>query len=271
MVNLTGRLCWTLVKKEGYIAIWQKPLNNTCYLSREEGTQPQLCDPDDDPDDVWYVNLKACITRLPEQGYGSNVTTWPARLQNPPDRLQSVQIDAYISRRELFKAESKYWKEIIEGYIRALHWKQYNFRNVLDMRAGFGGFAAALIENQLDCWVMNVVPVSESNTLPVIYDRGLIGVRHDWCEPFDTYPRTYDLLHAAGLFSRERKRCNISTIMLEMDRILRPGGLVYIRDSLAVIGELEIIGKALGWRVLIRDTSEGPHASYKILHCDKPL
>lgn len=66
-------------------------------------------------------------------------------------------------------------------------------------------------------------------------------------------------------------RCNISTIMLEMDRILRPGGLVYIRDSLAVISELEIIGKALGWRVLIRDTSEGPHASYKILHCDKPL
>lgn len=26
------------------------------------------------------------------------------------------------------------------------------------------------------------------------------------CEPFDTYPRTYDLLHAAGLFSREEKR-----------------------------------------------------------------
>lgn len=55
MVNLTTRLCWTLVKKEGYIAIWQKPLNNTCYLSREEGTQPPLCDLDDDPDDVWYV------------------------------------------------------------------------------------------------------------------------------------------------------------------------------------------------------------------------
>jgi len=27
---------------------------------------------------------------------------------------------------------------------------------------------------------MNVVPVSGSNTLPVIYDRGLIGVMHDW-------------------------------------------------------------------------------------------
>jgi hypothetical protein len=27
---------------------------------------------------------------------------------------------------------------------------------------------------------MNVVPVSGYNTLPVIYDRGLIGVMHDW-------------------------------------------------------------------------------------------
>lgn len=34
---------------------------------------------------------------------------------------------------------------------------------------------------------MNVVPVSESNTLPVIYDRGLIGVRHDWYELASTF------------------------------------------------------------------------------------
>jgi hypothetical protein len=26
------------------------------------------------------------------------------------------------------------------------------------------------------------------------------------CEPFDTYPRTYDLLHASGLFSKEQNR-----------------------------------------------------------------
>ncbi|XP_073304801.1 probable methyltransferase PMT11 [Primulina huaijiensis] len=271
MLNLTSRLCWKLVKKEGYIAIWQKPLNNSCYLSREEGTQPPLCEPDDDPDSVWYVDLKPCITRLPEEGYGSNVTAWPERLQNPPDRLQSIQIDAYISRKELFKAESRYWKETIEGYVRALHWREFELRNVLDMRAGFGGFAAALIENQLDCWVLNVVPVSGHNTLPVIYDRGLIGVMHDWCEPFDTYPRTYDLIHASGLLSVEQKRCNLSTIMLEMDRILRPDGRVYIRDTLAIMDELKEIGTALGWHVSMRDTSEGPHASYRILTCDKRL
>ncbi|XP_051121463.1 probable methyltransferase PMT11 [Andrographis paniculata] len=271
MSNLTSRICWTLVKKEGYIAIWKKPLNNSCYLSRQEGAQPPLCKPEDDPDNVWYVDLKPCIARLPNEGYGSNITMWPERLQNPPDRLQSIQLDAYISRRELFRAESRYWFEIIESYVRGLHWGTMKFRNVLDMRAGFGGFAAALIENKLDCWVLNVVPVSGRNTLPVIYDRGLIGVMHDWCEPFDTYPRTYDLIHAAGLFSIERKRCNISTIMLEMDRILRPGGRVYIRDSLAIMDELEEIGNALGWHVALRDTSEGPHASYRILTADKRL
>ncbi|KAL6977390.1 hypothetical protein U1Q18_026189 [Sarracenia purpurea var. burkii] len=271
MVNLTSRLCWNFVKKEGYIAIWQKPVSTVCYLNRKAGTVPSLCDSDDDPDNVWYVDLKACITQLPEDGSGSNVTAWPARLHNPPDRLQSIQMDAYISRKELFVAESKYWSEIIESYVRAFKWQKLKLRNVLDMRAGFGGFAAALIEHRFDCWVLNVVPVSGPNTLPVIFDRGLIGVMHDWCEPFDTYPRTYDLLHAAGLFSIERRRCNISSIMLEMDRILRPGGQVYIRDSLAVVDELQEIGKAMGWHVSKRDTSEGPHASYKILTCEKRL
>ncbi|XP_022765111.1 probable methyltransferase PMT11 isoform X2 [Durio zibethinus] len=230
MLNLTTRLCWNLVKKEGYIAVWQKPFNNDCYLSREAGTNPPLCDPDDDPDNIWYVDLKACISRLPENGYGSNVAPWPARLQTPPDRLQSIGIDSYIARKELFKAESKYWNEIVASYVRALHWKKFKLRNVLDMKAGFGG-----------------------------------------CEPFDTYPRTYDFLHAAGLFSIERKRCNMSTIMLEMDRILRPGGRVYIRDSLDVMDELQDIARAMGWVPALRDTSEGPHASYRILACDKRL
>ncbi|EPS68791.1 hypothetical protein M569_05965 [Genlisea aurea] len=271
MINLTSRICWSLVKKEGYVAIFRKPLNNSCYLNRAEGTQPPLCEPNDDPDNVWYVDLKPCVTRLPVEGYGSNVTAWPERLHNPPERLQSIQFDAYISRNELFRAESRYWKEIIDGYVRVLHWKQFKMRNVLDMKAGFGGFAAALIENKLDCWVLNVVPVSGPNTLPVIYDRGLIGVIHDWCEALDTYPRTYDMIHAAGVFSAERRRCEISQIMVEMDRILRPGGHVYIRDSIDVIEELRELGNAMGWHVSVRDTTEGPHANYRILVCDKRL
>ncbi|KAK8969796.1 putative methyltransferase PMT11 [Platanthera guangdongensis] len=88
MEDLTTRICWELLKKEGYIAIWRKPLNNNCYASRDTSTRPTLCTPDDDPDNVWYVNLKPCITKLPENGFGSNMLPWPARLHMPPQRLQ---------------------------------------------------------------------------------------------------------------------------------------------------------------------------------------
>lgn len=55
MENLTSRMCWELVKKEGYIAIWRKPINNDCYLSRDAEAKPPLCDENDNPDNVWYV------------------------------------------------------------------------------------------------------------------------------------------------------------------------------------------------------------------------
>lgn len=66
-------------------------------------------------------------------------------------------------------------------------------------------------------------------------------------------------------------RCNVSSIMVEMDRILRPGGRVYIRDSLTIMDELQEIAKAIGWHTSLRDTAEGPHASYRVLVCDKHL
>ncbi|RZC60066.1 hypothetical protein C5167_021825 [Papaver somniferum] len=70
---------------------------------------------------------------------------------------------------------------------------------------------------------MNVVPVRSANTPSVILDRGFAGVLHDWCEPFPTYPRTYDMLHANGLLTYYKsENCEISDLFLEMNRILRP-------------------------------------------------
>jgi hypothetical protein len=65
-------------------------------------------------------------------------------------------------------------------------------------------FAAALRE--LPIWVFNVVNIDAPDTLPIIYERGLFGIYHDWCESFSTYPRTYDLLHADKLFSKIKER-----------------------------------------------------------------
>jgi hypothetical protein len=54
------------------------------------------------------------------------------------------------------------------------------YRNIMDMNAGVGGFAAALFSPK--SWVMNVVvpTAAELSTLGVIYERGLIGMYHDW-------------------------------------------------------------------------------------------
>ncbi|XP_078428166.1 putative methyltransferase PMT12 [Wolffia australiana] len=271
MEDLTRRMCWTLVQKGGYIAIWQKPVDNSCYVTRDTGTRPPLCNADDNPDEVWYVNLTACISRIPENNDGTNLTAWPARLQHPPNRLRGVEMDAFMAKDEIFMAETRYWSSLVEGYIKAFKWKNLRLRNIMDMRAGFGGFAAALINQQINAWVMNIVPTSGPNTLPVIFDRGLIGAAHDWCEAFDTYPRSYDLLLASGLFFKEQKRCNITIILLEMDRILRPGGRVYVRDTVGVVEQVKQIVEAMGWRADIGNTEEGPFSSRRQMRCDKPL
>lgn len=57
----------------------------------------------------------------------------------------------------------------------------YNMlRNVLDMNAQFGGLNSALLEARKSVWVMNVVPTAGPNHLPMILDRGFVGVLHDW-------------------------------------------------------------------------------------------
>ncbi|KAK9282938.1 hypothetical protein L1049_011163 [Liquidambar formosana] len=87
-------------------------------------------------------------------------------------------------------------------------------------------------------WVMNVIPIDEPDTLSIIFDRGLIGIYHDWCESLNTYPRTYDLLHSSFLFRKLTKRCDIIDVAVEMDRILRPGGWILVQDTMETINKL---------------------------------
>jgi hypothetical protein len=50
------------------------------------------------------IGLKACISRLLENGEPATPVQWPARLMEPPKRLPGVEMDAYSSKNELFKA-----------------------------------------------------------------------------------------------------------------------------------------------------------------------
>lgn len=54
-------------------------------------------------------------------------------------------MDADKSRKEIYKADSKYWKEIVSGYVNVFHLKDMGMRNVMDMKAGYGGYFSFLL------------------------------------------------------------------------------------------------------------------------------
>lgn len=128
--------------------------------------------------------MEACLTPLPEvsdirQVSGGELAKWPERLTAIPPRILTGSISG-ISVED-FEKDRGVWKK------RMAHYKAIDlqlgdrgrYRNLLDMNAGLGGFAAALLDDPV--WVMNVVPVEAPvNTLGVIYERGLIGTYHNW-------------------------------------------------------------------------------------------
>ncbi|XXG40176.1 hypothetical protein AAC387_Pa01g0959 [Persea americana] len=257
MTSLTQSMCWDLVtiKKDKLnsvaAAIYRKPVSNDCYKNRKHNSPP-MCKDDDDPNAAWYVPLQSCMHRVPVASSvrGSQwPKDWPLRLQVPPYWLNNTQVGVYGKPAPSdFVADYRHWKRIVsKSYLSGLGISWSNVRNVMDMRAVYGGFAAAL--NDLKVWVMNVVNIDSPDTLPIIYERGLFGIYHDWCEGFSTYPRTYDLLHADHLFSNLKKRCKIAPVMAEVDRIVRPGGKLIVRDESNVVGEVENLLKSLHWEV----------------------
>ncbi|EPS67794.1 hypothetical protein M569_06980, partial [Genlisea aurea] len=210
---------------------------------------PPLCNHQSRSSASWYVPVEGCIVQLPD-GFHKWPSPWPARLSDIPPSLPSSGPDA----EESFRKDTVHWSSLIsEVYMSGgfnVNWS--SVRNVVDMNAGYGGFAAALIDEPL--WVMNVVPVDQPDTLSVIMDRGLIGVYHDWCESFNTYPRSYDLLHASFLFRNLTSRCGVIEVAAEMDRILRPGGYLLIQDDSETLKRIAPLLKSLHWSVsVLRD------------------
>lgn len=223
--NVTRSLCWKKVVEKDDIAIWQKPLNhfNCESLCSTSASTP-------DPDQAWYTNLETCLTPLPKvsssnEVAGGELQKWPKRLNAVPPRISRGSVDGVTS--EMFQRDLQLWKKRVPYYkaVNSQLAQKGRYRNILDMNAFLGGFAASLVQDPL--WVMNVVPVeAKFNTLGAIYERGLIGTYQSWyvtnymyillilselvlqfvkfgcrCEAMSTYPRTYDLIHADSIFT----------------------------------------------------------------------
>lgn len=263
--NVAKSLCWKKLVEKDDIAIWQKPINHLhCKVN--------LC-PSQDPDKAWYTSMETCLTPLPkvkdgQEISGGELANWPERLNAIPPRISKGTLPGITA--EIFQRETALWER------RVSYYKTVNnqlglpgrYRNLLDMNAYLGGFAATLVQDPV--WVMNVVPVeAKVNTLGAIYERGLIGTYHSWCEAMSTYPRAYDLIHADSLFSLYQDRCELDDILLEMDRVLRPEGSFILRDDVDMLVKVKRIIDAMNYDSQIVDHEDGPLVREKLLFAVK--
>lgn len=272
--DLAKRFCWKKIVEKATIAVWRKPTNHVhCAKKSKILKSPPFCK-GTDPDAVWNEEMETCITPLPdvestEEISGGALEKWPKRLKVAPPRVTRGTVNGLTVNN--FNHDNSMWEKRVSNYGHYLSFQQGGkYRNIMDMNAGMGGFAAAL--SKYPVWVMNVVPVNgANNTLGIIYERGLLGTYMDWCEAFSTYPRTYDLIHAHGVFSMYMDKCDIIDILLEMDRILRPEGTVIIRDHVDVIVKAKRSADRLGWQSRIVHSENGPFDSEKLLLVDNSL
>jgi hypothetical protein len=130
-----------------------------------------------------YKKMKACVTPLPDvenpsEVAGGAIKPFPSRLNAIPPRIANGLIPGVSS--QAYEKDNKMWKKHVKAYINVNKYLLTGrYRNIMDMNAGFGGFAAA-IDSQKS-WVMNVVPtIGKIATLGAVYERGLIGIYHDW-------------------------------------------------------------------------------------------
>lgn len=284
--NFAKDLCWDLLSQQDKTVVWKKPSKKNCYASRKHGSGPLICKEGRDVESPYYHPLEACIggTRSRRWIPIEERATWPSRAT-----LNSKELAVHGVLPDDFTEDNINWKSAVRDYWSLLsplifsdHPKRpgeedpippYNMvRNVLDMNAHLSGFNSALLDARKSVWVMNVVPTSGVNHLPLILDRGFVGVLHDWCEAFPTYPRTYDMVHADGLLSLQtvkQSRCSTLDLFYEIDRLLRPEGWVILRDTAPLIESARIITARLKWEARVIEIDN--NNDEKLLVCQKPL
>ncbi|CAI8593655.1 unnamed protein product [Vicia faba] len=232
--NVAKSLCWNKLVEKDDIAIWQKPKNHfDCTQNRP------FCQEDNKPDKAWYTNMQTCLSPLPkvsnkEETSGGALNNWPQRLKSTPPRISKGTIKSVTP--QTFSKDNQLWNKRVSYYKK--------------------------VNSQLG-------KAAKVDTLGAVYERGLIGIYHNWCEAMSTYPRTYDLIHADSVFSLYNDRCEVEDILLEMDRILRPEGSIIIRDDVDILVKVKSIINGLDWESQIVDHEDGPLEREKLLFAVK--
>ncbi|KAK8643114.1 hypothetical protein V6N13_012428 [Hibiscus sabdariffa] len=277
-------LCWELMSQQDETVVWKKTSKKSCYNSRKPGLGPSICSKGQDLESSYYRPLQNCIGGMHSRRWVpiEERATCPSR-----SNLNPTELARYGLHSEELNEDTANYKTTVRNYWSLLsplifsdHPKRpgdedpsppYNMlRNVLDMNAHYGGLNAALLEAGKSVWVMNVVPTTGPNYLPLILDRGYFGVLHDWCEAFPTYPRTYDMVHVEGLLSlvsSQHWRCSMLHIFTEIDRLLRPEGWIIIHDTAPLIESARALTRRLKWEARVIETESNNNE--RLLICQK--
>ena len=174
--------------------------------------------------------------------------------------------------------------------------KSSSFINILDDSSYNGTFGSAVKEQIPNSWTLNIQPVASAefhirstggfslnyaglanyiqavpyDGLRSVFAQGQVGLYHDWCYMFPNYPRVFDFIHMRDLHVSHQS-C-LTQIVLEMDRLLRPGGyLVLCGDGVGSLlaDELKEAGSVLGWELVGEGKANLPRggdpASFKVL------
>uniref|UniRef100_A0A0E0MGZ3 Methyltransferase n=1 Tax=Oryza punctata TaxID=4537 RepID=A0A0E0MGZ3_ORYPU len=138
-------LCWEKLAEMNEIAIWRKrPDAAAVSCPTATPAAPRTCDTAVNPDDVWYKNMDACITPPSSPaGASSELQPFPARLTAVPPRVSAGEVPGLTT--ESYAEENARWERHVAAYKKVNHRLDAGrYRNIMDMNAGVGAFAAAV-------------------------------------------------------------------------------------------------------------------------------
>lgn len=153
MAALTKSMCWEMVKRtsdtvdQTAMVVFKKPTSNECYDGRTRAEPPLCGDSDDDQDAAWNVTLRPCMHRLPTDASARGSrwpAQWPERLTTTPYWLSADQVGVYGKPAPAdFAADQQHWRKVVDNsYLHGMGIDWKNVRNVMDMRAVYGGCVA---------------------------------------------------------------------------------------------------------------------------------
>ncbi|KAK6938820.1 putative S-adenosyl-L-methionine-dependent methyltransferase [Dillenia turbinata] len=186
MTSLTASICWNILahktdEDSGVdVRICQKPDSNDIYELRRKKFPP-MCKENENADAACYVPINTCLHPIPssiEERGAEWPGQWPNRLETFPD---------WMNEKERLVADTEHRKAIVDkSYITGIGIDWSKIRNVMDMKAIYGGFCGCK------------QPVA---------------------------------------------------IIVEMDRILRPGGWVIPQDKVEILDPIEGILRSMHWEI----------------------